>query len=140
MVIKYAIGFTIHLIVFTHKISRMKKRIIASFYHYMQGKGLKNITIINDQKNTSGESQADPIIEQINPDITAEQNGVSYLYKYVEGKLEDQKDMLESCYAYSQRKREHLLKLRLLVPIEHSDNVIQTLNQNHFEGVGVVRI
>ena len=140
MVIKYAIGFTIHLIVFTHKISRMKKRIIASFYHYMQVKGLKNITIINDQKNTSGESQADPIIEQINPDITAEQNGVSYLYKYVEGKLEDQKDMLESCYAYSQRKREHLLKLRLLVPIEHSDNVIQTLNQNHFEGVGVVRI
>lgn len=118
----------------------MKKRTIASFYNYMQKKGLENITLINDPENTSGKSRVTPIIEQINPDITAEQNGISYLYKYVEGKKEDQKEMLKSCHAYIQQKRKHLLKLRLLVPIEYSDNVIQALNQNHFEGVGVVRI
>lgn len=118
----------------------MKKRIITSFYHYMHRKGLENITMINDPENTLGESHITPLIRQINPDITAEQNGISYLYKYVEGKKEDQSDLLESCYAYAQQNQEQLLKLRLLVPIEHSDNVIQALNQNHFEDVGVVRI
>lgn len=96
--------------------------------------------MLHDPVNVSEESQVTPIIEAINPDITAEQNGVSYLYKYVEGKKEDQKDMLESCYAYERQNRNHSLKLRLLVPIEYSDNVIQLLNQNHLEGVGVVRV
>ena len=118
----------------------MKQKIITSFYHYMQEKGLENITMINDPKEPSGEAQITSIVEEINPDITAEKNGVSYLYKFVEGKKEDQKDLLESCQVYSQHNPEYPTKLRLLVPIEYSDNVIQTLNQNYFEGVGVVRV
>lgn len=118
----------------------MKQSIITSFYHYIHSKGLENITLVNDPKSAAVESSEAPLIEQINPDITAEQNGISYLYKYVEGKKEDQTDLLETCDAYSQQNQEHSLKLRLLVPIEYSDNVIQTLNQNHFEDVGVVRI
>ena len=106
----------------------------------MQKKGLENITMITGPKEPSGEAQAISIFEEINPDISAEKNGVSYLYKYVEGKKEDQKDMLESCEAYSRQNQERPLKLRLLVPIEYSDNVIQLLNQNHLEGVGVVRL
>ncbi len=118
----------------------MKKKVIASFYRYMQQKGAEHIRMLNDPDNVSGEPQAPAHLEHLNPDLSAKINGIEYVYKYVEGNKEDQKSILKTCQAYSQLKKKHPFKFRLLVPIDHSDAVIQTLNQNHLEGVGIVRI
>lgn len=118
----------------------MKNKIIASFYHYIQQKGAENIRILNDPDKMSGEAQAPAHLEHLNPDLSAKINGIDYVYKYVEGNKEDQKSILKTCQAYSQLKKKQPFKFRLLVPIDHSDAVIQTLNQNHLEDVGIIRV
>jgi hypothetical protein len=118
----------------------MKKRIIASFYRYMERKGAENIRMMNDPEKLSGEPQVPAHLEDINPDLSAKINGIDYVYKYVEGNKEDQKSILKACLAYKQLNKKHPFKFRLLVPIDHSDTVIQTLNQNHLEGVGIIRV
>ncbi|MDY0103467.1 MAG: hypothetical protein RBS07_11050 [Lentimicrobium sp.] len=118
----------------------MKKEVIASFYRYMKRKGAEQIKMMNDPDNVSGAPQAPAHLAQLNPDLTAKINGVEYIYKYVEGNKEDQKNLLKTCQTYSQLNKKYPFKFRLLVPVDHSDAVLQTLNQNHLESVGIVRV
>ena len=118
----------------------MKKKVIASFYRYMQRKGAEHIRMMNDPDNVSGEADAPAHLAHLKPDLSAKINGIEYVYKFVEGNKEDQKGLLQTCQTYSQLSKKHPFKFRLLVPIDHSDAVIQTLNQNHLEGVGIVRV
>ncbi|PKP54267.1 MAG: hypothetical protein CVT92_00500 [Bacteroidetes bacterium HGW-Bacteroidetes-1] len=118
----------------------MKKRVVESFLKYLQNKGFKNIKLIEpfDQNSISDQNLA--IENELNVDISAESNGVFYFYKYVEGKKAEQSQMLDTCRTYQQNKNEKPSRLRLLVPAQNSDAVIQSLNSHQFENVGVVRI
>lgn len=115
-----------------------KKDVITTFRRYLKLKGFKNVKMI--QADTVHQIE-EPTVGLL-PDITAENKGILYFYKYFEGRqniAELIKDV-KTFYRQKSESQNRKLKLKLLVPVKQSDDVIQSLNAHQLEGVGVIRV
>ncbi|MBZ0243766.1 MAG: hypothetical protein K8F24_11160 [Bacteroidales bacterium] len=113
-----------------------KKEVIFTFKRHLKRKGYKNVQIPEAQ---AGASASNPALE-LQPDLTAEIKGVSYFYKYIESREEAPLLVKTIGRFLKQQSKLTNQKLKLLVPIKQSDAVIQSLNANQLEDVGVIKV
>ena len=113
-----------------------KKEVISTFKRYLRRKGYKNVQIPEAEVEVN---KSNPSLE-LNPDLTAEVKGVSYLYKYIEGTEEAAIELKKISNFFKQQTGISGQKLKLLVPSKQSDAVIQSLNAHQLESVGVIRV
>lgn len=116
----------------------MKEEIIIAFGKYLQDNGFEQVKYA---ANDESESQSDTSVKKeiaFEPDITAENEGIHYYYKYLEGK-QDASGLIKAIRSFIRNKNQHQ-ELKLLVPLKQSDGVIQILNAHQLEGVGIIRV
>lgn len=113
-----------------------KKEVLSTFKRYLKRKGFNNVKMPLDEP--AGQNlHSDP---WLNPDLTAENKGVTYYYKYIAGR-DEASAIASEMKAFLKRQPEVLnRKLKLLVPIRQSDDVIQSLNAHQLENVGVIKV
>lgn len=116
----------------------MKEAIIDAFNNYLKINGFRKVEKhISDKTNEDTETIVGSEISFV-PDITAVNNGVNYYYKYLEGK-HDASDLILSFKKFLNNKNQKQ-ELKLLVPLQQSDGVLQVLNAHQLEGIGIIRV
>ena len=116
----------------------MKDEIITAFGKYLRNNGFRQVKRLAENRS---DTSSDILVgEEINfePDITAENEGVRYYYKYLEGR-KDASDLVKDFKSFIRNKNQKQV-LKLLVPLKQSDGVIQFLNAHQLEGVGIIRV
>jgi len=116
----------------------MKDEIITAFGKYLRNNGFRQVKRLAENRS---DTSSDILVgEEINfePDITAENEGVRYYYKYLEGR-QDASDLVKDFKSFIRNKNQKQV-LKLLVPLKQSDGVIQFLNAHQLEGVGIIRV
>lgn len=113
-----------------------KKEVIFTFKRYLKRKGYINVQIPEVQAATSTINSG----LELQPDLIAEIKGVSYYYKYIEGREEASLVIKKLGRFLKQQSEATNKKLKLLVPAKQSDAVIQSLNAHQLEDVGVIKV
>lgn len=113
-----------------------KKEVISTFKRYLKRKGYRNVQMPEAKPSISS---LNPSLE-LHPDLIAEIKGVSYFYKYIEGREEASLVIKKLDAFLNQQSEVSNKKLKLLVPAKQSDAVIQSLNAHQLETVGVIRV
>jgi len=113
-----------------------KKEVIFTFKRYLKRKGYINVQIPEVQVATE---TLNPSLE-LQPDLIAEIKGVSYYYKYIEGREEASLIVKKLGGFLKQQSEATNQKLKLLVPEKQSDAVIQSLKAHHLKAIGVIKV
>lgn len=119
----------------------MKQKILASFSAYLKHKNFVNIRPYPSQKSLPTTDQHLEDEQLIKPDLTAENNGVTYFYKVLAKQSMTVDGLLAFCRSFNEKYRNKpTVKLKLLVPMRKSDALLQWLNRHQFENIGIIRV
>ncbi len=116
----------------------MKEEIIIAFVKYLQDNGFEQVKFASKDNSAMQSDTSTKKELSFEPDISAKNEGVSYYYKYLEGK-QDASGLIKAIRSFIRNKNQHQ-ELKLLVPLKQSDGVIQILNAHQLEGVGIIRV
>lgn len=111
----------------------MKQKILDSFFLYLENKGYKRIV---DYRNKQIDQQT---IDKMMPDISAERKNIQYHFRFEDG-TSSETELIKACRVLNTKQENQSKRLKLLVPVESYDTVIQTLNKYQLENVGVIRL
>lgn len=116
-----------------------KEKLIKLIHNYLDDRGYDNVrSYVKGSAPPPGfRLQADSAL--LKPDLSAEIRGKKLVYEYLE-ELPQQTKLVEKCRNYLQASGPEGYKLRLIVPQKHYDKVLQWINANRLEQVGLVRV
>lgn len=117
-----------------------RERLIELFHKHLDNKGYKNVRSL-----VKGEDSP-PIFSlksediTLKPDVSAEIRGKKLVYEFVEAQPTQKQYVLDKCRHYLKASEKENFKVRLIVPVERYDAVLQWINAHQLEQVGLVRV
>lgn len=120
--------------------ANIKQRILEALRDYLQGKGYKKFRSELDGMDTPGKVQSGESEKEYRPDMVANHNEAKFMFEVEIADNPDEADLVEKCRVLSEAARKTNGKLNLVVPVENYDKVIQILNTNKLEDIGVLQI
>lgn len=120
--------------------ANIKQRILEALRDYLKGKGYKKFKSELEGMDEPGKVQSDENTKEYRPDMEANHNEAKFMFEIEIADNPDESDLVEKCRVLSDAAKKTNGKLNLVVPVENYDKVIQILNTNKLENIGVLQI
>ncbi len=119
----------------------MEQKILTSFSAYLKHKNFINIRPYSSLKQSEIKIQKPEDKQSIKPDLSAENNGITYFYKVLARQSLTVEGLYSFCKSFNEKyHNKPSVKLKLLVPVQKSDALLQWLNRHQFENIGIIRV
>ncbi len=119
---------------------KIKKRILEALTDYLKGKGYKKFrseleSMEDTQKIISKETK-----KEYSPDLSAQHHEGKFLFEIEIADEPNEEELVEKCRVLSEAAEKLDGKLNLVVPVETYDKILQVLNANKLENIGLLQI
>lgn len=118
---------------------KIKQSILEALIDYLNKKGYKEF-------RSGLKGMSEPVIikstggKKFTPDLVALHNDSKYFFEIEIADDIDEDKLIEKCHAFAKAAKENEGKFNLVVPLENYDKVLQIINNNKLENVGIVQI
>jgi hypothetical protein len=117
-----------------------KEKIVEVFHNHLDDKGYNNVrsTAPGKVKPTQFELRSKNIT--LKPDVSAEIRGKRVVFEFVEALPAHKQLVIEKCRNYLSISKAEGIRPRLIVPVDRYDAVLQWINANRLEQMGLIRV
>lgn len=119
---------------------RLKSTILEAMHEYLKNKGFSGfrskIEAMEDPEQIKNRENGNSFV----PDMTAQKDGINYIFEVELGDKLSNQEFLEKCKALHLEAKKKTGKLYLVVPVEKMDKTLQIINKNNLENVGILQI
>jgi len=117
-----------------------RERLIELFHKHLDNKGYKNVRSLAKGNDSPPTFSLKPEDITLKPDVSAEIRGKKLVYEFVEAQPTQKQYVLDKCRYYLKASKMENFKVRLIVPLDRYDAVLQWINAHQLEEVGLVRV
>jgi len=119
---------------------KIKQRILEALRDYLKSKGYKKFKSKLSSTDKPDEIVSDETKKTYSPDLVAQHSNGKFLFEIEIADDPDEESLVEKCRVLSEAAEKMNGKLNLVVPVENYGKVIQILNTNKLENIGVLQI
>ncbi len=117
-----------------------ERKLIALFHKHLDKRGYINVKSMATGKEQPPVFTLEHEKVTLKPDVSAEIRGKKLVYEFVKAQPSQKQNLIEKCRNYMKLSAEQGFKFRLIVPSDRYDSVLQWINSNRLEQVGIVRV
>ncbi len=117
-----------------------RKKIIQLFHNHLDNKGYQDVRSNAVGKMRPPQFELESENMTLKPDVSAEIRGKKLVYEFIEAKPSQKQKVIEKCRNYLKVSKTAGVKPRLIVPVDRYDAVLQWINANRLEHIGLIRM
>lgn len=117
-----------------------RERLIELFHKHLDNKGYNNVRSLAKGNDSPPIFSLKPEDITLKPDVSAEIRGKKLVYEFVEAQPTQKQYVIDKCRHYLKAAQEGNFKVRLIVPLDRYDAVLQWINAHQLDQVGLVRV
>ncbi len=117
-----------------------RERLIELFHKHLDNKGYKNVRSLAKGNDSPPTFSLTPEEITLKPDVSAEIRGKKLVYEFVEAQPTQKQYVIDKCRHYLKASQKENFKVRLIVPVDRYDAVLQWINAHQLDQVGLVRV
>lgn len=119
---------------------KLKERILQALRDYLKNKDYDEFRSELKGMDTPVKIVSNETKKSYTPDLVALHKGNKYLFEIEIADDPNEKELVEKCRALSAEAKKMEGKLNLVVPVENYGKVLQILNNNKLENIGILQI
>ncbi|MCF8230189.1 MAG: hypothetical protein K9G47_11255 [Bacteroidales bacterium] len=119
---------------------KIKQRILEALTDYLKGKGYKKFRSDLESMEKTNKIVSEETKKEYHPDLTARYLDGKFLFEIEIADEPDEETLVEKCRVLSEAAEKLNGKLNLVVPVETYDKILQILNANKLENIGLLQI
>lgn len=120
--------------------AKIKEGILEALRDYLKGKGYKKFKSGLQDMDDPAKVVSEESNKTYTPDMVANHQDAKFMFEIEISDSPDEQELVEKCRVLSEAAQKTNGKLNLVVPVENYDKVLQILNANKLENIGVLQI
>ncbi len=119
---------------------KLKERIIQALRDYLKDKDYDEFRSVLKGMDDPHKIMSNETKKSYTPDLVAIRKGSKYLFEIEIADDPNENELVEKCRVLSTEAEKMEGKLNLVVPVENYGKVLQILNNNKLENIGILQI